>query len=145
MSVYLDASLLVSALVEEARTGDVRNWLKRVEDVLILSDFAAMEVAAALSRGVRTGRLSVEQANAALADLDALRALTENWTPQRATFALALEMIRDFPLKLAAPDALHLASAATAGAALASFDDRLLNAARARGVEVAQIGEAREL
>ena len=57
-----------------------------------------------------------------------------------ADFAHAERLIRDFATKLAAPDALHLASAKNSGAALATFDARLADAARAQGVEVAQLG-----
>ena len=49
-------------------------------------------------------------------------------------------LVRDFATKLSAPDALHLASAKNAGAAIATFDTRLADAARAQGVEVAELG-----
>ena len=48
--------------------------------------------------------------------------------------------MRDFSTKLAAADALHLASAKNAGAALATFDARLADAARAQRLEVAELG-----
>ena len=52
-------------------------------------------------------------------------------------FMLAERIVRDFATKLAAADALHLASAKNAGAALATFDLRLADAARMKGVKVA--------
>jgi len=57
----------------------------------------------------------------------------------RDDFALAEQIVRDFASKLAAPDALHLATAIHAGAALATFDVRLADAARARGVALADV------
>ncbi len=54
MSVYLDASVVVALLVEEALSDDARAWMKTTSQNLILGDFTAMEVAAALSRGCAT-------------------------------------------------------------------------------------------
>ena len=68
---------------------------------------------------------------------DALCAGCERLTPSAADFQLADRLARDFSTKLASADALHLASAKNAGAALATFDARLAEAARGQGVEVA--------
>ncbi len=88
---------------------------------------------AALSRGLRAGRA----AESALLDFDALRANCERMSHGAADFLLAERIVRDFSTELAAADALHLASAANAGAALATLDARLAEAARMRGAEVA--------
>jgi predicted nucleic acid-binding protein len=66
-----------------------------------------------------------------------MRANCERLSHGAADFLLAEHMVRDFSMKLAAADALHLASAKNAGAALATFDGRLAEAARTQGVEVA--------
>ncbi len=56
-----------------------------------------------------------------------------------ADFLLAERIVRDFSTRLAVADALHLASAANADAAIATLDARLAEAARMRGVEVAAL------
>ena len=46
----------------------------------------------------------------------------------------------NFSTKLAAADALHLASAKNAGATLATLDVRLAEAARGQGLALAELG-----
>ena len=89
------------------------------------------------SRHLRVGRLTRQQVDGALLDYDALCAGCERLTPSAADFQLAERLARDFSTKLAAANALHLASAKNAGAALATFDARLAEAARGQGIEVA--------
>ena len=48
-------------------------------------------------------------------------------------------LVQDFATKLAAADALHLASAKNAGAILATLEIRLAEAAKGQGVEVAAL------
>lgn len=69
-----------------------------------------------------------------------MRANCERLSHGAADFLLAERIVRDFSTKLAAADALHLASAKNAGATLATLDARLAEAARAHGVEVAALG-----
>ena len=130
MSYYLDASVLVAAIVEEPGSAAARSWLGREIEDCIVGSFAAAEVAAALSRGFRTRRFTDAEARAALEDFDALRVACENFSPARETMEFAETLVRDFATKLLAPDALHLASAMQAGATLVTFDERLASAAR---------------
>lgn len=135
MIFYIDASVLVATIVDdEARSSTARDWIKRALENCIVSAFVAADVAAALSRGMRTRRFSADQACAALDDLDRLRGACDLFTPDGATFERMGALARDFTTKLAAPDALHLASAMQAGASLVTFDERL--AAVARGADV---------
>jgi predicted nucleic acid-binding protein len=53
MSIYLDASFLIPTLVEEKDSAVVNPYLNAVEDELLVSEFAAAEVASALSRLAR--------------------------------------------------------------------------------------------
>jgi predicted nucleic acid-binding protein len=108
--------------------------------ILIVSDFAVTEVAAVVMRDVRTGKLRRDDALQALADLDALRASCERLAHGPEDFRLAEVIVRDETTKLGAADALHLAGAVHAKAALATFDDRLAEAARARGVDIEELG-----
>ena len=137
MSFYLDASFLVTLIVEEVHSATADRWWRlHGGDTKIISGFAAAEVAATLSRGVRTQRFSEAQARAALEDFDSLRGTCEAFAPTIETFSHAEILVRDFVTKLAAPDALHLASAMYAGASLVTFDERLAIAARMSGVDV---------
>jgi uncharacterized protein len=85
-------------------------------------------------------RFDNDAADRALASFDELRAASQPLRHGRGEFELAERLIRDFATKLAAADALHLASAKTAGAALATLDTRLAEAARGQGVKVAELG-----
>ncbi len=136
MSFYLDASFLVSMVVEEASTPLAERWWRgQGGRASFVGGFAAAEVAATISRGLRARRFTAPQAADALADFDALRALCEVFAPTPRIFDRAEALVRDFSLKLAAPDALHLAGAIEAGLALVTFDRRLADAARLVGVE----------
>jgi uncharacterized protein len=137
--IYLDASALVSLVVAEARSPRVAAWFSSQEETLIVSDLVNLEVSAVISRCLRVGRLTKRQVEGALLDFDAIRANCERLSHGLGDFMLAERLIRDFATKLAAADALHLASAKTAGAALATFDARLAEAARGQGVPVAEL------
>jgi len=136
--IYLDASVLVPLLVADSHTDRASAWYSRVNETVIVSDLANLEVSAVLSRDLRVGRLNRASVDAALLDFDALRAGCERLSHGGDDFLLAERIVRDFSTKLAAADALHLASAKNAGAAMATLDARLAEAARMQGVEVAQ-------
>lgn len=138
MSLYLDASVLVPTLVAEAATEVVEAYLLAAGQVRLVSDFAAAEVGAALSRLVRMGLLDGAEASARLADFDAWRAGTSSPVDVNPSDArLANVYVRRFDLMLRAPDALHLAIARRANAMLVTLDRRLSNAARELGIAVA--------
>lgn len=135
--IYLDASVLLPLLVADVHTPSVVAWHSDLGATLIVSDLANLEVSAVLSRSLRIGRLTQDSAKSALLDFDAVRANCERLSHGAADFALAERIVRDFSTKLAAADALHLASAKNAGAMLATLDARLAGAARRQGIEVA--------
>ncbi|HWB50055.1 MAG TPA: type II toxin-antitoxin system VapC family toxin [Stellaceae bacterium] len=137
MSIYLDASAILPSLVDEPMSDSVQRFLASHPDRLI-SDFAAAEVAAALSRMVRTQQLDVSNANLRLADFDAWRAATSTSVDLRAVDArLAGAYVRRFDLMLHAPDALHLALARRVDATLVTLDRRMARAAEELGISVA--------
>ena len=105
-----------------------------------MGDFASLETSAVIARKARAGEITRRQADAALVDLDVIRAHAERLKHSPSDFALAERLVRDHATKLAAGDALHLASVEALGATLATFDARLADAARARGVAVAGMG-----
>ena len=72
MSAYLDASVLLPTLIAEPTTEAVYDCLAGDRNLLV-SDFAAAEIASALSRLVRMARLNAADAAARSADFEAWR------------------------------------------------------------------------
>lgn len=140
MSVYLDTSVLVPVFMQEAFTERAERYLRSGLEVLIVSDFAAAEFAAALARRVRTSELLAHRARSAFAAFD-------GWTPRvtqrvdlRATDVRTAEtFIRGLDLPLRTPDALHIAIAQRLGVTLATFDESMKKSAIALGVPVAAL------
>ena len=137
MTSYLDASVLLPTLIAEPATEAVYNCLGADGRELLISDFAAAEVTAALSRLVRMALLTDADASARLTDFDAWRAAMSSPVEIGASDArLAYIYARRFDLRLRAPDALHLAIARRLDATLVTLDRRLATAARELGVAV---------
>ena len=134
MSLYLDASVLVRLLGSER---PVLELVSNQPEPLLVSSFAAGEVAAAISRLARTGDLSAAEATELLAAFDLWR---EDAAEAIGTDARDIvegdRIVRDFSLKLKLPDAIHLASSLRRGATLVTADQRLAAAARNRGASV---------
>ena len=60
--IYIDTSLVVSLHVTEVRSYSAVSWFeRRVGDVFLISDWTDVEVASALSRKVRSGKITEEQ------------------------------------------------------------------------------------
>ena len=135
MSVYLDASVILPTLIEDAASTIVDRFMEDLDDDLIVSEFAAAEVASALSRLVRTGLLGGEDASRRLADFDAWRAAAaRDLDLQAADVRLANVFVRRFDLMLRAPDALHAAACRREDHLLVTLDRRLAAAALELGV-----------
>lgn len=139
MSAYLDASVLLPTLLPEAAQPAVFHFLATTPETLIVSDFAAAEVSSGLSRLVRMGALTLEDATGRLADFDVWRASTTQGADIAVADArLADIYVRRFELMLRAPDALHLAMSRRLDATLVTLDRRLVAAARELGVSVVE-------
>jgi predicted nucleic acid-binding protein len=135
LSAYLDASVILPTLIEDAASAIVDRFMDDLDDDLIISDFAAAEVASALSRLVRTGLLAHEDASRRLADFDAWRAAAARDLDLQASDArLANVFVRRFDLMLRAPDALHAAACRREDHLLVTLDKRLAAAALELGV-----------
>ena len=137
MTFYFDTNVIVSVIVSDAHSQIARTWLSRTNIKPVVSDFAALEFAAVVSRQFRVGRISESEGAAVLTLLD-------DWSSRMAVrikvqsidLSHAGGIVRDFSLKLTAPDALHLAVASNRGYELATFDVRLAEAARSYGVHL---------
>jgi uncharacterized protein len=87
---------------------------------------------------LRMERLAREHAAALFADLDAWISQVGDTVGTTAfDFAGATSTPRRLDLNLRTSDAVHIAIASRLGAILATFDDRMANAARTLGLQVA--------
>jgi predicted nucleic acid-binding protein len=122
LSAYLDASAILPTLIEEAGSASVDGFIAAGDQPLIISEFAAAEVASALSRLVRTGVLASDDAMGRLADFDAWRAVAAmDMDLQASDIRLANLFVRRFALMLRLPDALHAAACRASGIALSPW------------------------
>lgn len=62
MDVYLDASVIVALLTNDALTGRARAFLQTGSLTLFVSDYAGAEVASVIARRVRTRELTEAEA-----------------------------------------------------------------------------------
>jgi uncharacterized protein len=139
MSAYLDTSVLIPSLVDEPASPAVNAYIGAGGQELFVSDFAAAELAAALSRLVRTGIYAIAAATERLGDFEAWRAAqTVAVEVHAADVRVAYNFVRRFDLMLRAPDALHLAIARRVDATLVTLDRRLARAAGSFGLAVAE-------
>jgi predicted nucleic acid-binding protein len=131
---------MLPILVKEPASAAVDAFMATVEQELWVSDFAAAEVASALSRLVRTGRLQSTDGVGRLSDFDVWRAaMTKPAEIHSVDVRLAGAYARRFDLALRAPDALHLAISRRLGVALVTLDRRMAAAARELGVAVEEL------
>jgi predicted nucleic acid-binding protein len=134
--LYLDTSVLVSALTNEADTAAVQAWLAgQVARDLTISDWVVTEFSSAMSIKLRTGQLGPDHRAAALASFTRLAAETFRvLSVERVSFRTAARFADQPTLNLRAGDALHLAICAEHGATICTLDRRLGEAAPVVGV-----------
>jgi predicted nucleic acid-binding protein len=137
--LYLDTSLLVAALTNEAETRQMQGWLgEQTPNDLVISDWVATEFSAVLSIKLRTG--AIEAAHRAETLTMFARLCNDNFTVlpvSRLQFRTAVRFADQYTLGLRAGDALHLAVCADYGATICTLDRRLGGAASALGVKTA--------
>jgi uncharacterized protein len=138
VSVCLDASVLVALFTVDASTNRAQTYLAVHNPEVTVSDFAAAEFASAVARRVRTMDLTSDDARVAFASFDDwLVRAAQHVETAAADIAFASSVLRRLDLNLRAPDAINIAICQRLGATLATFDDRMGNAARTLDLQVA--------
>ena len=135
MSTYVDTSVLLKrVLIEEG--SDAAHSVWAASDVLCSTEFVIVEARAALAAARRAGRIKSSQHEQAKSDLVQL---LDELAIIEVTHALVIEASELAEAEsLRGYDAVHLATALTAGATLfASADAPLCAAADRRGMAVA--------
>jgi hypothetical protein len=137
LRLYLDTSLVVSALVHEPSSPAVLDWLaERRTAQLLISDWVVSEFSAALSVKLRSRQITDEVKETALAAFHALLASSfDRLAVSREQFRLAAAFADRSLVGLRAGDALHLAIAAANAITVCTRDRRLAEAGAGLGVK----------
>lgn len=108
--LYLDTSVLVTALTNEPRSSAVYDWLGQLDGQIAVSGWVLTEFASALSIKIRTKDLSPADGRATRAKYDALAERSfRNILVVADDFERASNFAGDYRLNLRGGDALHLA------------------------------------
>ena len=132
---YVDTSVLVAALVVEAHSDRVVDWLsEQPSQTLHTSDWSIAEFSSALSVKMRTGQIGPDQRAFALAAFADLIDESFSILPISANhFHLAARFSDRHDLSITAGDALHSAIASDNRVTLCTLDRRLAEAGLALG------------
>lgn len=137
MTLYLDASVLVALFTADALTARADTYLRAHRPIVVVSDFAAAELASAIARRVRMGEIADGEARSVFTTFDAWLAKVAGRADTMAgDVAVAAAYLRRLDLTLRTPDALHIAIAQRIGAGLLTFDEKMAASARALKVMV---------
>lgn len=141
MSVYLDTSVLISALTLEPGTQGTQAWLAaQREGSLAISEWVTAEFASALALQRRSAMIGPEAKMAAQSAFAQLKMQSFQLLDiQAADFQTAAQLVGQPGMALRAPDALHIAIAQRYCAGLATLDRKQAAGARAAGLPVTDL------
>lgn len=132
---YFDASALAAILFSEPAGQSVVDHTTSTEAELLVSDFVVAEVSSAISRLVRMRVRTADQGDHLLGNLDDWVIASGDLIDIHPTDVReATILVRQFDLKLRAPDALHIAICRRIDARLITLDNNLAAAARSLGL-----------
>jgi predicted nucleic acid-binding protein len=137
---YFDTSVIFSLYINEARTPSVDAELRKNPADVIISPWVDIELKSALSLGVRSGRLGLQDAQTALSNYRSDRAQGQyNLQVIDTKHFMAAEQQIAFNNTLRAGDSLHLGIALVENHLLVTGDDDLAQLAQALGVVTVHI------
>jgi hypothetical protein len=137
MSVYFDASVIVSLFAQDGNSALAARKAAQLADTAVVSDLGGAEFASAIAKRVRMKDLTAKEAAAAFTAFDiwsATRAERVELTPQDVAACAALLRRLDSPVRT--PDALHIAIVRRIGARLFTFDAKMKACARKEGIGI---------
>jgi len=136
---FWDASAVVPLIVEETTSPLVRGWVEEDEDVALWA-FTRVEVASAIERRAREGRLSAAQRAGALKRIAAFTDAAHEVTDLLAVRSKTLPILARHPIRAA--DAAQLGAALIvadpdpSALTMVVLDRRLADAAAREGLDV---------
>ncbi|MFB2934164.1 type II toxin-antitoxin system VapC family toxin [Aerosakkonemataceae cyanobacterium BLCC-F154] len=135
--IYLDTSVIVPFYLPEALSIAIRELLV-IEEQPALSQLVEVELFSALSRRVRMGEISEQQARQITEQfqIHLNEGLYTRINLESVHYQQAMQWIGRFDTPLRTLDALHLAIAASNNLRLVTADETLADAANILGVEV---------
>jgi predicted nucleic acid-binding protein len=133
---YLDTSFLIKLYVAEPGSIDAVSWFRQYREEVLISSLTDVEVAAALYQKLpATEALQVQEMYRDDRNLGVYGKITVDEAVFVEASALVVQCAEKFRLR--SLDAIHLASALSAGIAnFATFDARLAGAAASMGLAV---------
>ena len=137
---YFDTSVIFSLYINEARTPSVDVELRKNPADVIISPWVDIELKSALSLGVRTARLSLQDAQTALSDYRSDRA--QGWYNLQVIDTrhfVAAEQLIAFNNTLRAGDSLHLGITLVENHILVTGDTSLAQLAQTLGLATVYI------
>ena len=127
-TIYVDVSVWIALLTNEASSPALQAWLKRETCVLLTSRWSVVELSSALSIKVRRAELLQEQAVVLAQRFDALVSSQVRLLPLASVdYDYAAELCRNATSGLRAGDALHLAVASRARASHLTTLDKVMS------------------
>jgi uncharacterized protein len=138
VSLYLDASVLVTMFVIDPSSARAEAFLSAHPEIVVVRDFGVAEFSSAVGRRVRTRDLTPEDGQFAFFNLDTwvVRSAYREETTT-ADIDAVNRILRRLDINLRTPDAIHIAIARRLEATLVTFDRSIAAGARALGMAVA--------